>query len=298
MNKIPRRLRRFYRQAEQKTARGQGGAGHRKGGSEEDYYGLESGYDTPAYAGHFPREDLSSMPTMDYEDLNINEQNYRELKRFEQKKKEEALALEEIERFKEKNKRMPSKEEAERIAESIYNQLKESNVEELYPNEEGAGTEGGGRTTGRQNWRDRRARRERKKGEAAGDASPEEKIPEMKAPAPAEPIKDIKALLEDESFDIGGRKNLKNKKSAAENEFSLGEGFDDETDNLNIEEEPEEINPVEKLEKKGDVCPNCKAKTEKIIYCPKCGKAYCSKCASSFSEGKYSCPSCGAKTKI
>ena len=39
-------------------------------------------------------------------------------------------------------------------------------------------------------------------------------------------------------------------------------------------------------------------KIEKVIYCPKCGKAYCTKCSASYSEGKYSCPGCGAKTKI
>ncbi|MFA5357661.1 MAG: hypothetical protein WC308_01945 [archaeon] len=299
MEKTPRRLRRFYRQAEQKTGQHRrGGDAEERNGNEEDYYGLGAGYDTPAYSEHSPHQPLSGIPTMSYEDINIDEKNYRELKKFEQKKKEEDLALVEIAKFKEKNKRMPNKEEAEQIAENIYTQLKDSNVSELYPKEEIAESEAQQTEGKRENWRDRRSRRAMRRGEVKENPVEEEKGIEPIAPVSAEPIKNIKSLLEDESFDIGDEKKSPGKKNGADNEFDLGEGFDEEGGEINLDEEPEEIVAVEKADKKENLCTNCKAKTDKIIYCPKCGKAYCAKCAAAYSEGKYSCPSCGTKTKI
>lgn len=296
MDRVPRRLRRFYRPVEKKY----GDGGHRQGSGrdENDYYGIDADYkDVSSYTSP-ERQQLGSIPTMNYEDLEIDPKNYRELKKFEQKKKEEELALLEINRFKETHNRLPSKEEAEQIAENIYSQLKESDVSELYPASE---EENGGESNeagGRKGWRERRLRKDRQKRDSKEAEGEEMKIPmALQTPQSAEPIKNIKALLEDESFDLKEKGGPKKGGKKSVEEFDLDEDFGEESDELDLGEAEEAVS-IEKLDKKGSSCPNCKAKTEKIIYCPKCGKAYCSKCAASCAEGKYSCPDCGTKTKI
>ncbi|RLG21817.1 hypothetical protein DRN74_00100 [Candidatus Micrarchaeota archaeon] len=58
------------------------------------------------------------------------------------------------------------------------------------------------------------------------------------------------------------------------------------------------VNETEEIPKeKGMTCPNCGRKNVTVIYCPYCGKGFCSHCASSVRrEGDmiiYKCPHCG-----
>jgi len=103
-NNIPRRMQRFYREKNKTTA------------GNETYY---------------PEEEYSKiLPSMEYEDLekHLSDENKKEMKRLEQGDLEQKLALFEVEKFKKTNKRLPNKKESQQIADSVYTQLKESDV--------------------------------------------------------------------------------------------------------------------------------------------------------------------------
>jgi hypothetical protein len=69
------------------------------------------------------KKELNSIPSMEYEDLNLDEKNARELKKIGENEMEEKLALFEIEKFKKEKNRMPTNEEKSLLAENIFNQL-------------------------------------------------------------------------------------------------------------------------------------------------------------------------------
>ncbi|PIN99025.1 MAG: hypothetical protein COT90_01550 [Candidatus Diapherotrites archaeon CG10_big_fil_rev_8_21_14_0_10_31_34] len=75
--------------------------------------------------------------------------------------------------------------------------------------------------------------------------------------------------------------------------------LDLELDELDEEETPE-LDDSDETEKKG-VCVNCKQEFNELIFCSKCGNAFCDKCAKiKHKEGtktKYVCPHCGNVTK-
>ena len=98
------------------------------------------------------------------------------------------------------------------------------------------------------------------------------------------------------------------KEKGAGNEFDLGLG-DENEDGLEPLEESEGAEKIEKIEDINDFdlkepatgavqkCPNCGAQTDKTIYCPKCGTAFCGACAKAKGVGEYTCPKCQTKTK-
>ncbi len=285
--KVPRRLKRFYRQK---------GEGEEEQGYSEDYGGNDDYYNESKQKSgrRFSREekeddfDIRKIPSMEYEDVKIDEKNIVEIKKIEEKSLEEKLAMLEVEKFKQEKKRLPNKKESEKLADNIYTQLKETPVEEL--------EEKVGRRSSRRE--ERHSRREERNSRRHGG---NERIPEdmkesnhaEKEVSPPEPVANIKDLFSEE--EKGGAK--KSKKS----EFDLGLGPDFE-EGVNDTNESGSAGNGDELETIPDfdetsACPSCGKKTDKIIYCPKCGAAYCDSCATQ-KEGKYICPKCGTKTKV
>ncbi|MFA5126361.1 MAG: hypothetical protein WC462_05165, partial [archaeon] len=89
---VPRRMMRFYRNAEQKQL------------DEDKEYGKED------FVAPNGRPILSEIPSMSYEDLELDKKNYEELKKIHEKNLEEKLALSEVENFKNRHNRLPTKE--------------------------------------------------------------------------------------------------------------------------------------------------------------------------------------------
>lgn len=50
-----------------------------------------------------------------------------------------------------------------------------------------------------------------------------------------------------------------------------------------------------------NTCPNCKTKTEHLVFCPECGSAFCTHCAKQTKaiddRISYTCPKCGTEFK-
>jgi hypothetical protein len=255
---VPRRLMRFYRKNEsppQENNRRQ---------IEDDNY-------NPGVAPN-GRELLSEIPTMDYEDVEKNKKNLEEINSIEQKNLEEKLALKEVENFKNTHNRLPTGEESNQIAESLYNQLKNVDTNSLYPEMQGQ-AQNAGQSTGRRG-RDRNIQK------PAGQAS-------IQTPAVSANVTDVKSLLEDDD------KPIPAKKSGDDFDLGLDEGMDENTvTSGGSGEDIEDIN----IGELGN-CPNCKKETDNVIYCPKCGFAFCSNCAKK-EDGQNKCPKCGTKVKI
>ncbi len=225
-------------------------------------------------SNYLDQGDPRNIPSMEYEDLekNISDQNKKEIQKIEQTTLEQKLALFEIEQFKKKNKRLPNKKESEQIADNLYTQFKEIGVSEK---------------------RDRRSRRKGTEGVVEDEKMPPSKRKrlqrdrmsqqEIAQDASILPKGNIKDLFGD-SKKVG--KNL-------EDEFNLdlnggkknsGDDLGETEDNFNLKELDEE-----------KICPNCNEKTEKIIYCSKCGNAFCESCGTV--NGEKVCPKCGTKLK-
>ena len=219
-----------------------------------------------------------NIPSMEYEDLSkhISDENKKEISRLEKTDLEQKLALFEVEKFKKQNKRLPNKQESQQIADNLYSQFKESDALSS-------------KSSQRENRRNReermppsKRRRMQREGfmreqEAADDAIiPKGNIKDLFASG-SEVGKSSGKSFEDEfKLDVGGEE----KSNEDMNEL---ESFDD-NDEFSLGG----------LEEKGS-CPNCNKKTDKIIYCSKCGAAFCKSCGTK--KGETICPKCGVTIK-
>ena len=94
--------------------------------------------------------------------------------------------------------------------------------------------------------------------------------------------------------DLFGEEENEKQNKNNKDDFDMGLGDLDEETNPN---NPEELNIMEEEDEKKLNCPNCKKQTEKIIYCSKCGAAFCITCAQTIGNDKV-CPKCKTKVKI
>jgi len=196
------------------------------------------------------------------------------------------LALDEVEKFKEKNQRLPKKEEYDRIAESIYSQLKDQaqrkKLMERYERK-------------MQKQKEKDARHGRKGRKAKG--IPGEEIPaeldernpafdELKETSQNLSQKDIKDMSVEDLFGESKDGKVETGSTSVDDEFSL-EGMSD------LDSGPEA--------QAKNTCPKCKAPTDKVIYCPGCGAAFCEKCALHVEQigavKTLTCPECSKKVK-
>lgn len=233
------------------------------------------------------RSILSHIPTMDYEDVNLemDQKNAEEFKKIQEKNLEEKLALNEIEKFKRENKRLPNQKESDTIAENLFTQLKNSNINEL------AAEKGLTAAPVSHGQSQRRGRR----GADSGRVMPGEDKQNTNSIGPDEqtaPIGDIKDILgNNERQDKQKKKNFDDDFSLDLGDDSSGSGMNDISSIEDIKED--DIGGIELDDK--EECPNCKKDTDKILYCPNCGTAFCDKCSKKQGDS-YLCPKCGTKT--
>jgi predicted RNA-binding Zn-ribbon protein involved in translation (DUF1610 family) len=222
-----------------------------------------------------PSEENGQIPSMEYEDVASAKKSEADKKKQVQQNLEK-IALTQVEKFKKQHNRMPNKEEADQMAESLYSQFKNTDLENISPEEgaENKSTEGG-------EHRDRRHRHLEEKQRGVKQNTAAQNIPIQKEPANIS--NDLKSLLGDEE---------KKGKKSAKDEFDLG--LDEDTSQEAGSEELSGIEEIEAGEK--SVCPNCGKETAQIIFCSKCGTAFCDKCSKIEGE-KYICPKCGAKNE-
>jgi len=265
--KIPRRLMRFNRAAAKAEA-----GGENLSDANQEKVQEEKSEEEFAPTG---RRILREIPSMKYEDLDAaTKKDYSELKKAKVRSAAEEMALKEVEKFKRKNNRLPNKEESETIADNLYTQLKNVDTDKLY------GIKKAGKGEEKRDRKRTRAQRREKK-EEGGFSEP--------AKQGSGNVADIKKLLEEETSAPTADEEAK------EGEFDLGLG--------DSKEEGGELGELEEIEGKdnlgvedSETCPNCKKETDKIIYCPKCGTAFCGKCSKK-DTGGFACPKCGAKIK-
>ncbi len=256
-DKIPRRMRRFYREKKTET---------KIKPKETDF----SKYDDP-----------EGLPSMDYEDVGKDNKNHEEMKKIEELNLEEKLALMEVKKFKEEKKRLPNKEEAEKIAGNIYEQIRKN--PELF----GISKEETGRSRGREK---RSEREEKKPRDRRGRRNREEKKEPSKKEETTleEPAigKDMKELLSEEN-----KSTKKDSFKKIKDDFDIG---------LDLKEDLEEdANELEEIsDEEESKCPKCGKKSDKIIFCAGCGIAYCEKCAKEKKGKNYTCPECGKENEI
>ncbi len=201
----------------------------------------------------------------------------------EVKEKSTEIAVKEVDKFVNENKRYPSKEEIDKIAESVFEQLKkELNEEQEKRFEDDIDLEF--LKNERQQARRRPSRREKSKVENKSQEKIEEQPEEEQTAAIVLPEKE-------EEEEIGYSENIE-KIAGIEEVASLEDDLSIEDDFDNVEKE---------MEEKHGVCPRCKSKTDEIIFCPNCGEAFCNHCAKAIEtlpEGiKYTCPNCQAMFK-
>jgi hypothetical protein len=251
---VPRRLKRFYRDAKEKKVK-----------QEEEVRKENEGYAGFGYEENQDekKSDLQRIPSMDYEDLEVeaDEKNKKEIEEIQRKRSEEKIALSEIEDFKAKNNRLPNEKEEEMLAQKISPEIK-ANPREAWKN----------RRLAR---RDERMQKKENQQEQAGGS-------DIEGPAPSQEttlnLASVKDLLSDE----------KNPKSGGE-----GKEFD-----LNLGEEEDkggELEQIAEIDEEGK-CPTCKKSADKLIYCSKCGTAFCNQCSKK-SENEEACPKCGTRIK-
>jgi len=293
---VPRRLKRFYRNGTEPPS---GTQDSNRVQAEEDVgrSSMELDMEDTAPSG---RKLLKKLPGMDYDDLPqfIDESNYHAMEAAEQRDLEQKIALTEIEKFKRENKRLPSKEEAAKLAENIYSQLKDTAPEEAYPEAaQKSASEGTAPIT-----RHQRGRAGRNTPPSAGPQSPPSfgaGIQKDTQTQSQNPISlDMKKLLQDSTPN--------QRESGIDKEFDLGLG--DDSNSASAGESVSDLDDIEKLEDLGDfnlegpkkaplLCPSCGKEAVKTIFCPKCGNAFCDKCAKNKKGNEVTCPKCGTKTK-
>lgn len=220
----------------------------------------------------------------------------RRLRRFFREK-----AQEEVQKFKEKHKRAPSKKELDLIAENIFQQVKKLPRKKIVPRS---------KRYGKKEEEKRKERRERYK-------KKEEKKEEEKE-SRREKIKRIREEREqggeEEEEKVGKGTKIeglfeeeeKPEEIKEEGEIGEAEEGDLKLEGIELDEEPEELEEeleeleednVEKEHEDGKkVCTNCGCKAGDIVFCPKCGKQFCAHCAEKVEKKGnvlfYTCPKC------
>ncbi|VVB74807.1 DNA polymerase II large subunit [uncultured archaeon] len=269
--KVPRRMMRFSRK-------------NNADGDEQNYSGANNYREVPQEG---TLSGAGQIPSMNYEDVASSKKNELEKKKSAQENLEK-IALGKVEEFKKQYNRMPSKEESDQMAESLYSQFKNTNLENIYPEEENLnrGAENANTEERRGRHHARGEERNQPKARGSGQVAQQQGSPQQ--PQSNVAATDLKALL--------GEDGKKSKKSASD-EFDLNLEEGNDAANNTSASASEDIGEIESIEI-GDksVCPNCGKETDQIIFCSNCGFSFCNKCSKK--EGaKYICPKCGTKNE-
>ncbi len=281
---VPRRLRRFYRRKGKAEKKGKGLFGFLLGKKESKEEKQISREEKMAARKKAEVErilaEMKWKAKLETEERMANEifEQILEAKKkvpAEKEKYEQARAMtvKELREFRRKHKRLPQKDEYETIAEAVVEQLKAPphKIKEILEEE--------------------KKKLEKEKEEVLKKV--EEKVEEKPKK------KKAAELLEMPELEIG--KEAEGEELKIE---ELGEGLEG-MEELGMEGlgEEEELGELEELEGEEEkkICPKCKKPVKELIYCPKCGNAFCKNCAKSIKETpiaiEYVCPYCGYKFK-
>lgn len=232
------------------------------------------------------------------------------------------LAAKHLNEFKEKNQRYPSKEEMDKIAQQIYLQFEremkikanaQSDAEKTgaaprgrerrgqkdYSQPDSAGKAGAQKPETRAEQRRRKRQAEHKGGEEKGKAG-------MNAEGAVPESADESAFSGAEAKDIDVKDLLGEGQGAdIDKEISLEglEGLDELKDmEGGLDEMHDELHITKEIETENNKCPSCGTKAEALVFCPKCGNAFCNHCAKK-AEGQvdsiaYECPKCKSGFKL
>ena len=204
------------------------------------------------------------------------------------------LALEEVQRFKEMHKRLPEQKEYDSISESIYAQLKDKEQRkkaiERLERKKGRETEKKGEIKGteKENEKKRKHGRHGHRKEQAKEKGFQ--TPEKESLEAEETLSDeeIKGMSVEDLFSS-------DKKEKGNAGFGDLEKIDGDEFSL------EGLKGMGEKPSASSKCPKCGAETERVVFCPECGTAFCEKCAKKVEvQGNvktFVCPSCGKKIK-
>ncbi|MBI4052703.1 MAG: hypothetical protein HY394_01565 [Candidatus Diapherotrites archaeon] len=212
-------------------------------------------------------------------------------------------AKSQIQRFREKANREPTRKELDEIAENVYSQLEKSRLRN--EPEEGeaqitgkavAAEKSGGFMTRRQRALTRQKEEDEQDSEKEGAENAELPEEDESGSGDAEEVLEIPEAESSESIGIEGNEGK------PVDEFDLSElnlGKDEE---LRISELDEGTGFKKTVETDKNTCPNCKSKTEELVFCSGCGTAYCPHCAKKMEKQpdgmvKYTCPQCGTEVR-
>ncbi len=272
---VPRRLNRFYR--------------NQNNPQQQQNYSLnqpatnpsQNNFDYNQNEDNFNPGQSRGIPSMDYSDINLeaDKKNMEEMKKLQEKNLVEKLALDEVQKFKVQNNRMPNSKEEEQIAENLFTQLKNETLK----------TEEGQPVSNNQRGRNRKANTQNAGQGLDGSINDNEPTSQLlqqnNSNSQLTDMKDLFGEDEKQSTTKGKQKD----------EFDMDLGEMDESESISTGEE--ELTPIEASDEEKKICPNCKKPTEKIIYCSKCGTAFCLNCAKTQGTNKL-CPKCSTKVKI
>ena len=278
-NDVPRRLKRFYREGVEPP-------------------GEEKGMDVDRIpVGSVSDDSASNEPSAESDQNEIAK----------------ALAMDEVERFKEEHKRLPKKEEYDQIAENIFSQLKDKEQQKK-------AIERIERKRGKKPGEDRKEvqgissssdNAEGKK-ESEGnriDRKKERFLLRHGKPVPGMPVG------KEETVSSGPAEGGISSVEKELKDMNIEDLFSDEKKKGREKEGLEELEGIEgefNLEgmENGDddegkggqeKCPKCGKPAEEVIFCPECGAAFCEKCAKKVevvgNARNIVCPGCGKKIK-
>ena len=212
-------------------------------------------------------------------------------------------AKSQIQRFREKANREPTRKELDEIAENVYSQLEKSRLrnepeegEAQITGKAAAAEKSGGFMTRRQRALMRQKEEDGQDNEDAGAENAELPEEDERGSGDAEEVLEIPEAESSESIGIEGSEGK------PVDEFDLSElnlGKDEE---LRISELDEGTGFKKTVETDKNTCPNCKSKTEELVFCSGCGTAYCPHCAKKMEKQpdgmvKYTCPQCGTEVR-
>ncbi len=295
-NDVPRRLKRFYRKGEQVPMEARGESRERtirtvEKAPEKEDSGLEKIASEDLIEREYiqKRENISKKKAISLEKSIEEVPSEDEIsdslaKQASDDKKDRAkeIAVEEIERFKDRHKRLPMRTEYDQLVENIFSQIQDEERKNKGAVEE---EKKKGLEEKHLERKDRRKDRKRR-GEEEEEKKTDEKPPEENTTTTTIQGLDIKEILNLDT-ESGGK--------GGEDEFDLSKDLDIESGG----EEDFKITPIE--DEKTVQCDNCKKRVERKFFCPDCGTQFCEKCAKKVAKVgdklEVECPSCGKKMK-
>ena len=114
--RVPRRLKRFYRDKDKQAA------------MDREEFGDYEDKDFRRKTDVTKEEIVTHIPDMSYED--IDNKNLKDINKIEKQNLEQKIATLEVKKFKKENKRLPNRHESEQLAGSLFKQFQENPVDD------------------------------------------------------------------------------------------------------------------------------------------------------------------------